>query len=93
METFTRQRKIGRVTLQQPVPAVADGEPAYVVDASVHGVRLTHKGFFSQGTRHDVEFEWEGHPIRFTGEIRWTRADREASRGGLYQSGIAIAIF
>jgi hypothetical protein len=91
METYTRQRKIERVRLRQPVPAVADGERAYVVDASVRGVRLSHKGLFSQGTKHDVEFEWDGKPIRFVGEIRWTRADRESSRGGVYQSGIAIA--
>jgi hypothetical protein len=91
METYTRQRKIERVRLQRPVPAVADGETAYVVDASVRGVRLSHQGYFSQGTRHDVEFEWDGQPIRFVGEIRWTRADREPSRGGVYQSGIAIA--
>ena len=90
METHTRPRKIERVRLQEPVPAKADGETAYVVDASVHGVRLSHKGLFSQGTKHDVEFEWDGRPIRFVGEIRWTRADREA-RNGVYQSGIAIA--
>ena len=90
METYTQQRKAGRVRLQQPVPAAADGERAYVVDVSVSGVRLSHKGFFSHGTKHDVEFEWDGKPIRFVGEIRWTRADRESSRG-VYQSGIAIA--
>jgi hypothetical protein len=91
METYTRQRKIERVRLQQPVPAVADGERAYVVDASVRGVRLSHKGFYSQGTKHDVEFEWDGKPIRFIGETRWTRADRESARDGVYQSGIEIA--
>jgi PilZ domain len=91
METYTRERKIGRVRLQQPVPAVADGERAYVVDASVHGVRLSHTGRFSPGTKHDVQFEWDGKPIHLVGEIRWTRADREASRDGVYQSGLAIA--
>ena len=91
METYTRPRRIERIRLQQPVPAVADGENAYVVDASVRGVRLSHKGFFSQGTKHDVEFEWEGQRIHFVGEIRWTRANRESSRGGVYQSGIEIA--
>ncbi|HEX9500086.1 MAG TPA: PilZ domain-containing protein [Thermoanaerobaculia bacterium] len=91
METYPRERKIGRVTLQQPAPAVADGERAYVVDASVRGVRLSHQGFFSQGTKHDVEFEWDGKPIRFVGQVRWTRADREESRSGVYQSGIEIA--
>ena len=90
METYTRPRKIERVRLQQPVPAKAGGETAYVVDASVHGVRLSHTGWFSQGTKHDVEFEWDGRPIRFVGEIRWSRADREA-RNGVYQSGIEIA--
>lgn len=91
METYTRERKIGRVRLQQPVPAVADGERAYVVDASVHGVRLSHAGRFSPGTKHDVEFHWDGKPIRFVGEIRWTRADRESSLGSVYQSGFEIA--
>ncbi|MDQ6801293.1 MAG: PilZ domain-containing protein [Acidobacteriota bacterium] len=90
METYTRQRKIQRVTLKQPVPAVTHGERAYVVDASVHGVRLSHQGLFSQGTKHDVEFEWDGKPIRFVGAVRWTRAEREASRS-VYQSGIEIA--
>jgi len=91
METFTRERKIGRVRLQQPVPAMADGERAYVVDASVHGVRLSHTGRFSPGTKHDVQFEWAGKPIQLVGEIRWTRAHREASRDGAYQSGLVIA--
>jgi hypothetical protein len=91
METYSRQRRIERVRMQQPVPAVADGERAYVVDASVNGVRLSHTGLFSQGTKHDVEFEWDGKAIRFVGEIRWTRADRGSSRDAVYQSGIAIA--
>jgi hypothetical protein len=91
MDTYGRQRKIERVRLQQPMPAVADGERAYVVDASVHGVRLSHTGLFPQGTKHDVQFEWDGKPIRFVGQIRWTRPDRDASRSGAYQSGFEIA--
>lgn len=91
MEIYTLERKIGRVRLQKPVPAVADGERAYVVDASVHGVRISHTGFFPHGTKHDVEFEWDGRPIRFEGEIRWTRADRGPSRAGVYQSGLEIS--
>ena len=91
MENYSRQRTIERVRLEQPVPAVADGERAYVVDASVRGVRISHSGFFSQGTKHDVEFQWDGRPIRFVGETRWTKADRDASRDGVYLSGLEIA--
>jgi hypothetical protein len=84
------QRRTGRVTLQQPVPAVVDGEHVYVVDVSTHGVRLSHSGLFPQGAKCGVVFEWEGKPIEFVAEQRWTRLQHGSSKSG-YQSGFEIA--
>ena len=85
-----RHRRIERVTLQQPVPAVVDGEHVYVVDASTRGIRLSHSSLFSQGAKCDVAFEWDGKPIEFVARQRWTKLQRGASTSG-YQSGFEIA--
>jgi hypothetical protein len=85
-----RQRRIERVTLQQPMPAVVDGEHVYVVDASTRGIRLSHSSLFPQGAKCDVAFEWDGKPIEFIARQRWTKLQRNSSRSG-YQSGFEIA--
>jgi hypothetical protein len=77
------------VTLLQPVPAVAGGEQACVVDASIRGVRLSHSTLFAQGARCDVAFEWDGQPIEFVGQIRWTKASPRSAY--TYQSGFEIS--
>lgn len=90
---FDKSRRIQRVTLQHPLRAVAGGERAYVVDASVRGVRLTHSGLFSQGIKCNVTFEWNGQPIEFVGRIRWTKAQRGGTAPvarNTYQSGFEI---
>jgi len=90
METYSRERRIERVTLQQPVPAKADGERAYVVDASMRGVRLSHTGLLPQGKQCGVTFEWDGRPIELVGQVRWTRAQRTPSNLNVYLSGLEI---
>lgn len=85
-----RHRRIERVTLQQPVPALVDGEHVFVVDASTRGVRLMHSSLFPRGAECDVAFEWNGRPIEFTAQQRWTKLQRGASKSG-YQSGFEIA--
>ncbi len=87
---FDRDRRVGRVRLLQPVPAVADGERAYIVDASLRGVRLSHTNLFSQETQCGVTFEWNGNPIEFVGKIRWTKAQRIPSNRNIYYSGFEI---
>jgi hypothetical protein len=84
------QRRIERVTLHQPVPAVVDGEHVYVVDASTRGIRLSHSSLFPQGAKCEVAFEWDGKPIEFVARQRWTKLQRNSSRSG-YQSGFEIA--
>jgi hypothetical protein len=84
------QRRTGRVTLQQPVPAVVDGKHVYVVDVSTRGVRLSHSGLFPQGAECGVAFEWEGKPIEFVALQRWTRLQGSSSKSR-YQSGFEIA--
>ena len=87
---FDRERRVGRVRLLQPVPAVADGERAYVVDASLRGVRLSHTNLFLQETQCGVTFEWNGKPIELVGKIRWTKAQRIPSNKNIYYSGFEI---
>ena len=85
-----RHRRIERVTLQQPVPAVVDGEHVFVVDASTRGIRLMHSSLFPRGAKCDVAFVWNGRPIEFTAQQRWTKLQRGSSNSG-YQSGFEIA--
>ncbi len=85
-----RHRRIERVTLQQPVPAVVDGEHVFVVDASTRGIRLMHSSLFPRGAKCDVAFVWNGRPIEFTARQRWTKLQRGSSNSG-YQSGFEIA--
>jgi hypothetical protein len=88
--TFERPRRIQRVTLLQPVPGVAAGERVQVVDASTRGVRLAHKSLFSHGAQFAVAFEWDGQPIEFVGQVRWTKLQHTAN-ADVYQSGFEIA--
>src|SRR5437762_9553282 len=91
---FDKSRRIRRVTLDHPLHAVAGGEPAYVVDASVSGVRLSHSTLFSHGVKCDVAFEWNGQPIEFVGQLRWTKAHRgrtAAVARNTYLSGFEIS--
>ncbi len=84
MET---RRRSPRITLPQPVRARACGELAYVVDASVGGVRLWHSAQFAEGKPCPVSFDWQGKPIEFIAELRWTKAQRGED---IYQSGFEI---
>ncbi|HEY8131338.1 MAG TPA: PilZ domain-containing protein [Thermoanaerobaculia bacterium] len=84
------QRRTERVTLQQPVPAVVNGEVVHVVDASMQGVRLSHSNLIPQGAKCEVAFEWDGKPIHFVGLQRWTKPHAGAATSG-YQSGFEIA--
>ena len=83
------QRRTERVTLQQPVAAVVNGEHVYVMDASTRGVRLSHPNLIPQGAKCEVAFEWDGKPIHFVGQQRWTKPQAGSASG--YQSGFEIA--
>jgi len=90
METFTPERKIERVTLLRPVPAKAGGERAYVVDASMAGIRISHAGWLPQDEQCGITFEWDRRTIELVGQIRWTRTQRAPSYGNVYLSGFEI---
>lgn len=76
-----------RVTLLQPVAARVCGERGYVVDASVSGIRLSHSTLFSERKPCPVVFDWQGMPIEFIAQLKWTKLQREKN---LYQSGFEI---
>ena len=79
------RRRSQRVTLLQPIAAHADNERAYVVDASVNGVRLSHSNPLAERKPCAISLEWHGMPIEFTAELRWSKL-----QGGKYQSGFEI---
>ncbi len=79
------RRRSERVTLLHPIAARAGGERAYIVDASAKGVRLSHSTLFTERKPCTVSFDWQGTPIEFIAELRWT--NRQA---GNYQSGFEI---
>jgi hypothetical protein len=79
------RRRTPRVTLLQPIAALAGGERAYVVDASINGVRLSHSAPLPARKPYAVSLDWQGTHIEFTAEVRWTNAE-----AGQYQSGCEI---
>jgi hypothetical protein len=86
---MTRQRTIQRVTLRQPITAIAGGgESVSIVDASVRGVRVAHSQLLTDRDRCSIAFDWNGKEIEFVGRVRWTKLQRTT---GVYQSGVEIA--
>jgi PilZ domain-containing protein len=79
------RRRSQRVTLPQPIAASAAGERAYIVDASVNGVRLSHSSPFQEREACPISLEWHGAKIEFIAELRWTNP-----KAGEYQSGFEI---
>ena len=90
MYGMTRQRNIQRVTLRQPINALASGENVSIVDASVRGVRVAHTQLLSDRDRCSIAFDWNGKEIEFVGRVRWTRLQRYGPTA-VYQSGLEIA--
>jgi PilZ domain len=86
-------RRIMRVSLPEPLPGVAADETMYVLDASLRGVRISHRSLFSPRTDIPIHFQWDGKPIDVTGTVRWTRLQQLGSASyvrTMYQSGVEI---
>jgi len=77
-----------RVSLPEPIEGVAADEPIYVVDASLRGVRISHRTLFSPRTEVPIAFTFDGKDIELNGKIRWTKLQRPGSP--TYQSGVEI---
>jgi PilZ domain-containing protein len=80
----TRRRAL-RVTIKPPIAAQAAGESAYVVDASLNGIRLSHSAVLGEGPPCAISLAWHGTQIEFVAEHRWTHV-----HGDQYQSGFEI---
>ena len=86
-------RRVMRVSLPEPLAGFADDEPVYVVDASMSGVRLSHRTLFSPRTDLHISFDFDGREVGVVGSVRWTRLQRPgsaASARSVYQSGVEI---
>ena len=77
-----------RVSLPEPIPGVAASERIYVVDASLRGVRISHRTLFSPRDNMPIAFEFDGKDIELNGSIRWTKLQRSGTP--VYQSGVEI---
>ena len=83
-----------RVNLLQPVVGVAGEESIYILDASLQGVRVSHRSLFTPRADCNIGFEWDGAPIELVGTVRWTKLQRLGSASyakTIYQSGLEIA--
>jgi PilZ domain len=79
------RRRAQRVTLLQPIAARAGNERAFVVDASINGVRLSHATPLPERKPFAISLDWHGTHIEFIAELRWTNP-----KAGEYQSGFEI---
>ncbi|HJT17930.1 MAG TPA: hypothetical protein VJ853_11095, partial [Thermoanaerobaculia bacterium] len=65
----------------------------YVVDASLRGMRISHRTLFSPRVSLPITFEFDGNTIDVTGSVRWTKLQRlgpAAFAKSVYQSGLEI---
>jgi hypothetical protein len=92
---FDDHRRVMRVNLLQPVIGVAGEERIYILDASLGGVRVSHRTLFAPRADCNIGFEWDGVPIDLVGTVRWTKLQRLGSAAyakTIYQSGLEIAV-
>jgi len=88
------RRKYQRVTLVRPLVARIGATRVFVIDASLHGVRIAHQGNIpAEWSKCTIVFEWEGIPISL--ECRVTRSTlqklaREAGEKSVYHAGLEI---
>lgn len=84
-----------RVRLTQPLRATVDGTRIFIVDLSLHGLRVMHQDDIgSVGASVVVRAEWDGVRIELHCKIVRTALHRAAdgARGrALYHSGLSIA--
>jgi len=91
---MNEQRRVLRVSLPEPLAGVAGEEGVYVLDASLQGVRISHRTLFSPLTDLPISFQWDGKEIEVFGSIRWTKLQRLGSAAfarSIYQSGVEIS--
>ena len=91
---FDEHRRVMRVNLLQPVVGVVGDEQIYILDASLGGVRVSHRTLFAPRADCNIGFEWDGAPIELVGTVRWTKLQRLGSAAyvkTMYESGLEIA--
>jgi hypothetical protein len=88
------RRKFQRVTLVRPLVARIGATRVFLIDASLHGVRIAHQGNIpAEWSKCTIAFEWEGVPISL--DCRVTRSTlqklaRETGEKSVYHAGLEI---
>ena len=97
MSISDERRRVQRAKPLSPLRAKAGEHRAFVIDASVKGLRLAHQAPIGPpDTIIDVRFEWDGTIISVQCAIRWSHvqnAGRGASAKSLWHSGMSIVAF
>lgn len=89
-----QRRKFQRVALVRPLVARIGATRVYLIDASLHGVRVAHQGNIpAEWSKCTITFEWEGTSIAL--ECRVTRSTlqklaRETTEKSVYHAGLEI---
>ncbi len=88
------RRKYQRVTLVRPLVARIGSARAFLIDASLSGIRIAHQGNIpAEGSMCGIVFEWEAIPVAL--ECRITRNTlqklaRSAREKSVYHAGMEI---
>src|ERR1700747_3301916 len=93
--SMDERRRVLRVTPLQPLSARLNDEPAYALDLSLNGFRLTHQRIIRSEGDCDVRLDWDGSTIDATTAVKWSRVRRTtggAQEKSVYESGVEILL-
>jgi hypothetical protein len=93
MSHFVERRRVQRVRLPEPLRGSAGAQRIFVMDVSVHGLRIAHQDHIGDaGDPCVVRFEWDGHTMELVCAIVRSHVQRTASPSGrtLYHSGLEL---
>jgi len=92
---YERERQSTRVALPTPQEALVGRKPVFVLDVSLHGLRVAQQDkTFAAGQPRKVTFEWNGRKAMFTCELRWLRPQQRLGSGrfgrNIYHAGYKV---
>ena len=80
-------RDVGRVTVQDDVEVLVDGNPATLVDVSLRGAQVVSQSVLKPNQRVRMWLHDPMRPIRFSGLVAWASFEMPAA-GPRYRAGI-----
>ncbi len=87
------RRQYQRITLTQPMVSAVGDVSAYIIDISVTGARVVHQNPLPAQPRLQLEFHWQGRPLKFVCGLVGTEQTERQTRYGkqtLFYSGLTF---